>query len=77
MLAFRAPNHCFIQRFSFVSRLLLSRILFHLLCVCIENRNGVQTNGTSRKHYHALNAVHNLDPVVFCKVMVTFEFGLF
>ncbi len=77
MLAFGAPHHCFVQSFSFVGRLLLSRILFHLLSIRIVNWNRVQANGTSRKHDHALNAVHDLNPVVLCKVMVAFEFWLF
>ncbi len=77
MFAFRAPHHCFVQRLSFVCRLLLSRILFHFLCIRIVNWNRVQANGTSRKHDHALNAVHDLNPIVLCKVMVAFEFWLF
>ncbi len=77
MLTFRAPNNGFIYRLSFIRSFLLGCILLHLLCISVVDRNRIKTNRTFGQHNHALNTVHNLNPVVLSKVMITLEFGLF
>jgi hypothetical protein len=77
MLALWAPRNSLVNWLPFVRRFLLGSILFHFLCVRIKDGNRIETNGASWKHYHTLDAVHDLNSVVLCKVMVAFEFWLF
>lgn len=77
VLALGAPYNSFVDWFTFVCRFFLRSVFFHFLCIRIKDRNRVKTNGTSWKHYHTLDTVHDLNSVVLCEVMVAFEFGLF
>ena len=77
MFAFRAPYDGSVDRLTFVCSFLLAGVSFHLLSVCIKNRNGVQANRTFGKHDHALDAMHDLSSVIFCKIVISFKLRLF
>lgn len=77
MLTFGAPNNSFIDGFTLVGGFLLRSVLFHFFSISIVYRNWIKTNGAFGEHDHAFDAIHNLDSVVLCKIMVAFEFWLF
>lgn len=72
MLTFRTPNNSFANGLTLVGSFLLRSIFFHLLSVRVVYRNWIKANGTFREHDHAFDAIHNLESVILCKIMVAF-----
>lgn len=76
MFTLRTPDNSFIDWLPFICCFFLSRILFHLLCVCIVDWNRIETDWAFWKHNHAFNAMHDLGSIVFRKVMISLQFWL-